>query len=50
MNSSINNANREARKSRRFGWLLDESFFQAVLLIGVVSVIVERAAALNVIA
>ena len=42
--------NTSNRKSRRFAWLLDESFFQAVLLIGVVSVIVERAAALNVIA
>ena len=46
---TVNSSNRASRKSR-FAWLLSESFFQAVLLVGVVSVIVEQAGALNFIA
>jgi hypothetical protein len=45
----MGSSSREIRKSR-FAWLLSESFFQAVLLVGVVSVIVEQAGALNFIA
>ena len=45
----MNSSSREIRKSR-FAWLVSESFVQAVLLIGVVSVIVEQAGALNLIA
>ena len=46
----MNSSNREIRKARPFAWILSESFFQAVLLIGVVSVIVEQAGALSFIA
>ena len=46
---TMNSSSREIRKSR-FAWLVSESFFQAVLLVGVVSVIVEQAGALNFIA